>query len=54
MEYAGMDLSKLLEREKKLPEEKVRKVGRQILNAMVHLNERRILHRDLKPQNILL
>jgi serine/threonine protein kinase len=54
MEYAGADLSKLLEKEKKLSEDKVRFFGRQILSAMLYLHQNRILHRDLKPQNILL
>ena len=54
MEYAGDDLSKLLEKEKKLSEEKVREYGKQILDAMFYLHQNRIIHRDLKPQNILL
>lgn len=39
---------------KKLPEDKVRLYGKQILDAMLYLHQNRILHRDLKPQNILL
>jgi serine/threonine protein kinase len=37
-----------------LPEERVRFYGKQILSAMLYLHENRVLHRDLKPQNILL
>lgn len=54
MEYAGDDLAKLLEKERRLPEDRVRFIGKQILSAMLYLHENRILHRDLKPQNILL
>jgi serine/threonine protein kinase len=28
--------------------------SKQILKAMLYLNENRIIHRDLKPQNILI
>ena len=54
MEYADSDLSKLLEKEQKLSEDKVRFFGKQILSAMFYLFQKRILHRDLKPPNILL
>lgn len=53
MEYAGDDLSKLLEKGR-LSEDKVRDYGRQILTAMLYLHENKVVHRDLKPQNILL
>lgn len=54
MDYAGSDLDKLLKKEKKLSLERVKMYGQQILSAMLYLHENRILHRDLKPQNILL
>ena len=54
MEYAGTDLSEILQKDKKMPEDKIRMYARQILNAMIYLFEKRIMHRDLKPQNILL
>jgi serine/threonine protein kinase len=54
MEYAGADLSELLKKTHKLSDDRIRLYGRQILNAMLYLNQNRILHRDLKPQNILL
>ena len=54
MEYAGTDLSEILKKQYKLPLEKIRMYARQILQAMLYLHEKRIMHRDLKPQNILL
>jgi len=54
MEYAGTDLSEVLRKEKKLSEDKLRNYAKQILNAMLYLKDSRIMHRDLKPQNILL
>ena len=54
MEYAGTDLSEILKEARKLPDDKVRLYARQVLNAMLYLHKNRILHRDLKLQNILL
>lgn len=54
MEYAGTDLSELLKKRHKLPDDKIRLYAKQILDAMLYLHQNRILHRDLKPQNILL
>ncbi|XP_065580595.1 serine/threonine-protein kinase cst-1-like [Artemia franciscana] len=40
--------------QRRLPEEKVRNVAIQLLSAMYYLHSNRVLHRDMKPQNILL
>ena len=37
-----------------LPEKEVRKYAKQILRAMVYLHQKKIMHLDLKPQNILI
>lgn len=37
-----------------VPEKDVRKYARQILHALVYLHQKKIMHLDLKPQNILL
>jgi|LakMenEpi03Aug12_release.lakeMendotaPanAssembly.Ray.scaffolds.fasta_scaffold2198442_2 serine/threonine protein kinase len=54
MEHAGTDLSEVLRKEKKLSEDRLVNYAKQILNAMLYLKDSRIMHRDLKPQNILL
>ena len=54
MEYASTDLSEVLKKEYKLQDDKIRVYAKQILDAMMYLHKMRIMHRDLKPQNILL
>lgn len=54
-EYLEYDLKKfMLTRDKKLPEEKIQQVMRQIIEGVAYLHGKRFFHRDLKPQNILL
>lgn len=48
-----MDLGKLKDQKKKFSYSEVKKYSRQIFNALIYLRENRILHRDLKLQNIL-
>nr|CAH0111353.1 unnamed protein product [Daphnia galeata] len=52
-EYVESDLYKLLE-DGTLCEDKMRMVACQLLSALYYLHSDRILHRDIKPQNILL
>ena len=57
--YNGGDLNKFLEdylKEKKEPlsEEKVQHIMRQLIDAVKYLHDKRIMHRDLKCENILL
>ncbi|KAF9883871.1 hypothetical protein FE257_002714 [Aspergillus nanangensis] len=55
MEYVpGGELSTYLQTSGKLPEDMVRPVTRQILHALHYLHQRKITHRDIKPDNILI
>ncbi|XP_071988131.1 serine/threonine-protein kinase 36 [Engystomops pustulosus] len=53
-EYAEGELFQILEDDGSLPEHLVRNVSAQLVSALYYLHSHRILHRDMKPQNILL
>lgn len=53
-EYAPSDLHKLLAYEGSIGEERTQKLTFDLVSALYYLHSHRILHRDLKPQNILL
>ncbi|CAF3899378.1 unnamed protein product, partial [Rotaria magnacalcarata] len=48
------DLYQLLEDDVSLPEETVQKIACQLASALYYLHSHRVLHRDMKPQNILI
>ena len=55
MEFVrGISLKELLEREKKLPEKPALQIVSQILQALQYAHQNKVIHRDLKPGNILL
>ncbi|KAJ9252151.1 hypothetical protein DTO207G8_4984 [Paecilomyces variotii] len=55
MEYvAGGELSTYLQMHGKIPEDMVKSIARQILHALQYLHRRKITHRDIKPDNILI
>ncbi|CAG5136281.1 unnamed protein product, partial [Candidula unifasciata] len=53
-ECAEGELFQILEDDLSLPEEQVQVIAAQLVSALHYLHSHRILHRDLKPQNILL
>uniref|UniRef100_A0A336MIK8 non-specific serine/threonine protein kinase n=1 Tax=Culicoides sonorensis TaxID=179676 RepID=A0A336MIK8_CULSO len=53
-EFAQLDLHTLLSEEGSLGEPKAQKLTFDLVSALYYLHSHRILHRDLKPQNILL
>src|SRR5262247_2382638 len=50
----GEDLGTLLKRVGRLPSEKVNDIGRQILTGLAAAHALGVLHRDLRPANILI
>ena len=53
-EYAQGELFEVLEDDRSLPEEEVRIIARQLVQALYYLHSNRVIHRDMKPQNVLL
>ncbi|NXD78764.1 STK36 kinase, partial [Halcyon senegalensis] len=53
-DYAEGELFQILEDDGTLPEDQVQTIAAQLVSALYYLHSHRILHRDIKPQNILL
>ncbi|HEX2098481.1 MAG TPA: serine/threonine-protein kinase [Rubrobacteraceae bacterium] len=55
MEYvSGGDLEALLDKKGPLVEKELARIGADIASGLVHAHERGIVHRDIKPHNILI
>jgi fused len=53
-EFAQGELFEILEDDHNLPESEVRKIAQQLVQSLHYLHSHRIIHRDMKPQNILI
>ena len=53
-EYAEGELFQILEDDGNLVEDQVQEIAVQLIKALFYLHSHRILHRDMKPQNILI
>jgi len=54
LEYAQSDLYQILEDDGRVGEDLVQNVAKQLVRALFYLHSHRIIHRDMKPQNILI
>ncbi|GIW72029.1 MAG: hypothetical protein KatS3mg102_1571 [Planctomycetota bacterium] len=55
MEYVdGVSLDRLIEREGPLDDRRVLHIGMQIARALAHAHQHGLVHRDIKPQNIMI
>lgn len=52
-EFVDGNLDDLLDESRVVGEDKMRDIACQLLSALYYLHSHRILHRDIKPQNIL-
>ncbi|RLN35666.1 serine/threonine-protein kinase TIO-like isoform X2 [Panicum miliaceum] len=53
-EFAQGELFEVLEDDRCLPEEQVQAIAKQLVKALYYMHSNRIIHRDMKPQNILI
>ncbi len=52
--FEGETLKEMIRRRGPIPEEEVKEIAKQILDAVGHAHEADIVHRDIKPSNIII
>jgi serine/threonine protein kinase len=53
-DFYDFDLKKYItSKDYKIDEERIKVIIKKILNGVAYIHSKRVLHRDLKPQNIL-
>ena len=53
-EFAEGELFEILEADGSMPEVEVQNIAKQMISALHYLHSNKIIHRDMKPQNILI
>ena len=53
-EFAHGELFEIFQDDRQLPESEVQLIAQQLVKALFYLHSNRVIHRDMKPQNILI
>jgi len=53
-QFANGELFEIFQDDKRLPEAEVSNIARQLVKALNYLHSQKVIHRDMKPQNVLI